>query len=114
MSEDSNEKKPFVNDSDPTLILVRGSFETKQESKNHVRGVSNAIKSVLAKHGEAKLRCIGAASVNNAVKAVTVVRNEYKDTKNIVMESDFVSIKNENSEETTSALVINVYFSDEL
>lgn len=78
MSEEI-EVKPqgkFVDSSDSTLLAVRGQFENKEDAKVYVKSLAKAIAVVFQKHQTAKLRCIGAASLNNAIKAHIIASGE--------------------------------------
>lgn len=56
---------------DETILLVRGNMD-----KHGIKKLSRAVLKVVNKHGMATFRCIGAASVNNAVKAATIAKME--------------------------------------
>lgn len=76
----SNEK--YDNKTDQTLIVVKGNFskdvlENKESTKKHVKAVSSAIYATISKHDKASLRCVGAASVNNAAKAIAKATEEF-------------------------------------
>ena len=57
----------------PALLLVRGKNGSDAE---YIRHLSNACLTVLQKYGFVYLKCVGAASVNNAVKAIIVASGE--------------------------------------
>ena len=57
---------------DETLLLVRGSQNDKMKDKEYVKKLSIAILQVYSKHESAKLRCVGAAALNNAIKAIII------------------------------------------
>jgi len=76
---EENEVKPrgkFNDSSDPTLLAVRGQYENKDEAKVYIKGLAKAISVVFQKHQTVKLRCIGAASLNNAIKAHIIASGE--------------------------------------
>jgi stage V sporulation protein SpoVS len=85
-SSAENGRTQFVNSNDPKLVLVKGSFrrggehlseqEERDLAKDHVKKVALTIFTVIQKHGEAHIRCVGAASVSNAVKAAAIAVGE--------------------------------------
>ena len=77
VDDSGNSKHPFINSEDPKLLLIKGNL-TKEKSKDYVKKVANAINKVISKHETAILRCVGAASVNNAVKATIIASGEAK------------------------------------
>jgi len=108
----NNEDSKVNTSDDPTLLLVRGNFEDKREAKRYVKSLSQAVYTVVEKHGSAKLRCVGAASVNNAVKAVSVantdaLKRESTAVLNVVPVFDTV-VFDDNTERT--ALVLTVKY----
>ena len=60
---------------DPTLLKVNGS-KGKDEDKEYVKRLANALIQTFMKHDIARLRCVGAGSVNNADKAVIIATGE--------------------------------------
>ena len=87
MQADTSKRTHFVNSDDPTLILVKGSFHREAESEEeqrklateHVKRVASTITTVVAKHGVANVRCVGAASTNNGWKAITIAYDRFKE-----------------------------------
>ena len=65
-----------VETTDEALLLVSGSRGDKGKDKDYVKKLSNAILQVFSKHDTAKLRCVGAASLNNAIKAFIIAKGE--------------------------------------
>jgi len=62
---------------DETLLLVSGCKDkTKEEIKEYVKSLSNAILQTLYKHGKARLRGVGAGAGNNADKAIIIAKGE--------------------------------------
>lgn len=57
---------------DEAMLLISG----KDADKQYVKKVANATLSCFAKHNIAKLRCVGAASVNNGLKGITIAKME--------------------------------------
>lgn len=60
---------------DPAMLLVKGKYG---ENKQYIKSLSHAIVTVISKFGYASLKCVGASSVNNAVKAFTIASGEAK------------------------------------
>ena len=60
---------------DVTLLKVNGS-KGKDVDKIYVKKLANALLQTFNKHGIARLRCVGAASVNNADKAIIIASTE--------------------------------------
>lgn len=58
---------------DLTLLKVSGQ---KGSNRHDRKKLANALLITLSKHGKAKFRCVGAASLNNAVLA-TAIAAEY-------------------------------------
>ena len=73
---DGNKKNSFVDSDDPTFLAVKGYFDDKLVAKKYVKNLAKAILVVNQKHNMVKLRCIGAASLNNAIKAIIIAINE--------------------------------------
>jgi stage V sporulation protein SpoVS len=71
-------KVPFANSDDPSFLAVKGHFEEKDKAKAYVKDLAKAIFVVYQKLNSAKLRCIGAASLNNAIKAHIIASGEAK------------------------------------
>lgn len=98
------ERAPFVNSEDPKLLLIKGNLD-KSQSKEYVKKVANAIHKVIEKHGTALLRCVGAASVNNAVKATIIASGEAKKQGEILaLVPSFHNVSFEGGGEKTSIL----------
>ena len=72
----TNDVREKVENQDESLLLVSGSKGSKESDKNYVKKLSNAILQVYIKHNVARLRCVGAASINNAVKAFIIAKGE--------------------------------------
>jgi stage V sporulation protein SpoVS len=69
---------PDVNEqtqNDPTLLKVNGS-RGKDSDKEYVKKLANAVLQTFLKHQVAKLRCVGAAALNNADKAIIIASGE--------------------------------------
>lgn len=78
MTTELDGKTVFENFDDETLLASRGKFENKEDAKRFVKQLAKAIFVVFEKHGEVKIRCVGAASINNAVKASIIAFGDAK------------------------------------
>jgi len=76
--KETNEDKhaKFIDSDDPTFLAVKGHFEDKEEAKTYIKNLAKAIAVVFQKHTVVNLRCIGAASLNNAIKAQIIAAGE--------------------------------------
>ena len=84
-----------------TLLLVSGSRGDKGKDKDYVKKLSNAILQVFYKHEAATLRCVGAASLNNAIKAFIIAKGEaQKKGDSLVIEPSFTTVKFGDEEKT--------------
>tara|TARA_Y100000034_G_C6524631_1_gene225893 strand:+ start:88 stop:450 length:363 start_codon:yes stop_codon:yes gene_type:complete len=83
---------------DLSLLKVRGS-KGKDEDRDYVKKLANAIIQVFSKHGVARLRCVGAGAVNNATKAALIAKGEaFKRGDNLVSyDKCFTEVPFENS-----------------
>lgn len=64
-----------IADKDPALLKVNGS-RGKENDKEYVKKLANALTQTFTRHGIAKLRCVGAAAINNADKAIIIASME--------------------------------------
>ena len=97
MTEYKNEE----NVNDETLLLVKGSTDDKIKNKENIKKLANAISQVYYKHGSAKLRCVGAAAINNAVKAFIIAKNEAQKRGNkLLLDLDFTTVNFQGQEKT--------------
>lgn len=89
---------------DPALLLVKGK---SGHNKKYIKQLSNAILTVISKYGYASLKCVGASSVNNAIKGYTISAGEAKvHGLNLVMSSGFQNAKFDEVEKTAMVLKI--------
>ena len=89
MTEDIN----HVETTDESLLLVSGSKGSKEKDKEYVKKLSNAILQVFSKHETAKLRCVGAASLNNAIKAFIIAKGEaQKKGDSLLLDPSFTTV----------------------
>ena len=86
-----------VKTEDDTLLLVSG----KVGDKEYVKKLSNAISQVYHKHKAVKLRCVGAAAVNNAVKAFIISKGEsQKRGDSLLLDPSFTTVSFHGEEKT--------------
>ncbi|MFW6129647.1 MAG: stage V sporulation protein S [Atribacterota bacterium] len=101
----TNNDANFVNSDDPAFLAVKGHFDEKEDAKRYIKQLAQAIFVVFQKHETAKLRCIGAASLNNAVKAVIIASGEAKKKGfNLALVPSFTTVQFDNNEERTALL----------
>ena len=90
-----------VEATDETLLLVSGSKGDKGKDKDYVKKLSNAILQVFCKHEAVKLRCVGAASLNNAIKAFIIAKGEaHKKGDSLVLDPSFTTVRFGDEEKT--------------
>lgn len=105
---DSGEKDSF----DITLLKIRGNVSDNiEESKKYIRKTANAIDTVIGKHGEAKLRCVGAASINNAIKAAAMASQKTQDREGtkLLIEAGFGEADFDGSMKTAMILTVRTH-----
>jgi len=95
-----------------SLLLVSGSKGSKSNDKDYVKKLSNAILQVYAKHSAVKLRCVGAASLNNAIKAFIIAKGEaQKNGDNLLINPSFTTVNFQGEEKT--GIVLDVESKEE-
>ena len=99
------EERNKVDTTDETLLLVSGSRGDKGKDKEYVKKLSNAILQVFSKHSAVKLRCVGAASLNNAIKAFIIAKGEDKKNGNIFTIDPSFTTVDFNGEEKTGIVL---------
>ena len=72
---DDQSVRQGADEKDPTLLKVNGS-RGKENDKEYVKKLANALLQTFSKHKVARLRCVGAAAINNAEKAVIIASGE--------------------------------------
>ena len=93
MSETTNVEVNIV-DNDPALLLVSGSKGDKIVDKEYVKKLANAALQVFYKHKVIRMRCVGAAALNNATKALIIARGEaQKKGDRLVCEDSFTIVQ---------------------
>lgn len=97
---------------DPTILLVSGSKNRDSEAAG-VKKLSYALLETINKHGEARLKCVGAAAVNKAIKAHIVAGINEKEAEGdrtpLVCEPEFGVAKFDNGEVEKTAIILRVY-----
>ena len=92
---------------DETLLLVRGSTGSKEDDKEYIKKLSNAILQVYYKHDVVKLRCVGAASLNNAVKAIIIAKGEAQKKGDVlIVDPSFTNVSFNGEEKTGIVLEV--------
>jgi stage V sporulation protein SpoVS len=105
----TDDVKGKVGETDDTLLLVSGSRGSKEDDKQYVKSLANAILKVFSKHGEAKLRCVGAASLNNAIKAFIIAKGEaQKKGESLSIDPSFTTVKFKDQEKEKTGIVLEV------
>jgi len=88
------EEKKDVKTNDDSLLLISGSKGSKEADKEYVKKIAGAIISCVAKYDMAKLRCVGAASSNNAIKGIIIAKNELlKKEEYILISPSFIMVQ---------------------
>ena len=78
---------------DETLLLVSGSKGSKEADKEYVKKLANAVLQVFSKHNSVKLRCVGAAANNNAIKSIIIAKGESeKKGEKLVISPSFTTV----------------------
>ncbi len=104
MTKDGNRSEE---DRDEALLLVRGSQNDKMKDKEYVKKLSNAVLQVYSKHETAKLRCVGAAALNNAIKAIIIAKGELdKKGESVLVSPSFTTVIFKDSEKTGIVLEV--------
>lgn len=98
---------------DPTLLLVSGNKNkgNKESDVASVKKLAYALIETINKHNEARLKCVGAAAVNNAIKAFTIASLDEKVVEiygTLLSSSEFGIAKFNNGEEEKTAIVLTV------
>jgi stage V sporulation protein S len=100
-------KKDINTGNDNALLLVSGNKGEKDLNRDYVKQLSNAIVQVFYKHNVTRLRCVGAAAVNNAIKSFIIARGEaLKKGDELVIIPSFTTVKFQDEEKT--GIVIEV------
>ena len=98
MTEDVNGNAKVTDDS---LLLVSGSKGSKGSDKEYVKKLSNAILQVYSKHSAVTMRCVGAASLNNAIKAFIIAKGEaQKKGDSLLLDPSFTTVTFGNEQKT--------------
>ena len=105
MTEDGNVKDAKVDVKDvkvdESLLLVSGNRGGRGNDKDYVKKLSNAISQVFIKHNTVKLRCVGAASLNNAIKAFIIAKGEAQKKGDVLfIDPSFTTVSFDGDEKT--------------
>lgn len=95
---------------DPTLLLVSGS-KNRGEKESDAKGIKKlayALIETINKHGEARLKCVGAAAVNKATKAIIVANLDEKIRGSFCTLPEFGTAKFNNGEVEKTAIIFRV------
>jgi stage V sporulation protein SpoVS len=91
-------------ENDPALLLVKGK---NGENKQYIKSLSHAVVTVITKYGYANLKCVGASSINNAMKAITVASGEAKKKGvNLVVSPSFQEAQFDGMDKTAMVLAV--------
>jgi len=102
----TDDTKAQADATDETLLLVSGS-KGKDRDKDYVKKLANAILQTYNKHDTAKLRCVGAASLNNAIKAFIIAKGEaQKGGDSLYLDPSFTTVKFQGEEKTGIVLEV--------
>jgi len=85
------------------LLLISGSKGSKEADKEYAKKISGAVISCIAKYERAQLRCVGAASSNNAIKGITIAKNDLlqsEEPKCILISPTFTMVQFGDEEKT--------------
>jgi len=100
MSDNMEERENVVID-DETLLLVRGNIEDRDERKEYIKKLANAIVKCFDRHGKAKLRYVGAGAGNNADKALIIAYDKAIEYEYVLAYMpDFTTVKFKDKEKT--------------
>lgn len=101
------EEKKVKATNDEALLLISGSKGSKEADKEYAKKISGAVISCIAKYEIAQLRCVGAASSNNAIKGITIAKNDLlksEKPKHILMSPTFTMV-NFGEEQKTGIMI---------
>ena len=95
---------------DPTLLLVSGS--KNRESGNlgaaDIKKLAYALIETINKHKVARLKCVGAAAVNKATKAIIVANLDEKVNGDYFTKPEFGTASFNNGEVEKTAIIFKV------
>lgn len=95
---------------DPTLLLVSGSKNRGNRDSEAVgiKKLAYALIETINKHGEARLKCVGAAAVNKATKAIIVANLDEKVDGDYFAKPEFGTASFNNGEVEKTAIIFKV------
>lgn len=95
-----NEKNVTTNTTDADIIV-------RVAAKSTPRKVAGAIASVFNKYGKAEVHAVGAAAINQAVKAIAIARGFLTlNGKNLITYPAFTTVNVEGEERTAIVFVV--------
>lgn len=101
------DEKKKVDTIDEALLLVSGNRGDKGKDKDYVKKLANAILQVFYKHEVVRLRCVGAASLNNAIKSFIIAKGEaQKKGDTLLIDPSFTTVMF--GEEEKTGIVLEV------
>ena len=97
---------------DPTLLLVSGSRSKgpKDSDAAGIKKLAYALIETINKHAEARLKCVGAAAVNKATKAIIVANLDGKINGRLTCTPEFGTAKFQNGEVEKTAIIFKVVY----
>lgn len=96
---------------DPKLLLVSGSKRNnggRDADASSIKKLAYALIETINKHGEGKLKCVGAAAVNKATKAIIVANLDEKINGSFVCQPEFSTASFNNGEVEKTAIIFRV------
>ena len=89
---------------DPAMLLVKGK---SGENKQYIKTLAHAVVIVVTKYGYANLKCVGASSINNGIKAIAIASGEAKTRGvNLVVSPSFGEAMFDDIEKTAMMLAV--------
>ena len=90
-----DETKEVKSKDEDSLLLISGSKGSKEADKEYAKKISGAVLSCISKYEIARLRCVGVASSNNAIKGITIAKNillQSEKPKHILISPTFTTV----------------------
>ena len=106
-----NQESPEIINEDPTLLFIKGGNMSGYSRKSYIKNLADTICSTFAEHEKLTLRCVGASSLNNAIKSFIVARGEAtKRGMNLVLVPSFKTVEftTDNGAEEKTAISLEV------
>lgn len=94
-------EKKKIEEKKEVLLLVSGAKANKNQTKEYIKKLANAILQVYSKYETVCLRCVGAASLNNGVKSFIIAKGEAeKIGKHFLLDPSFTVVEFDGEEKT--------------